>query len=295
MLALVAGTGRLPELVAAAAAPDVIICALQDQLPDHVTAELTFRLETLGTFLLELGARGVTEVCFCGAIKRPTIDPGALDDETKPLVPLLQDALGKGDDGALRVVISLFEQTGFTVRGAHDLTPSVLMQAGTPTARQPRDGHKLDADAAQKILALMGEKDLGQACIMRKEQLVIHETITGTDAMLAELSDPVPNPPAEMWQGGSADLTADARAWIAEVIADAHDAPGAGGILVKGPKPGQERRADLRAIGLQTAIGAIRAGLDGIVIEADGVIVLDAARVLTLLDAADLILWSRTA
>jgi DUF1009 family protein len=64
-------------------------------------------------------------------------------------------------------------------------------------------------------------------------------------------------------------------------------------MLFKGPKPGQDRRADLPVIGPETARGAIRAGLAGIVIEAGGVMVLDQPEVLTLLDDAGLFLWVR--
>ena len=66
-----------------------------------------------------------------------------------------------------------------------------------------------------------------------------------------------------------------------------------GGILFKGPKPNQDRRADLPVIGVGTAQGVVAAGLDGIVIEAGGVMVLDLPEVLEILDGADKVLWVR--
>ena len=45
--------------------------------PEGLDADITFRLETLGTFLNLLTARGVAQVCFAGAIRRPKIDLGA--------------------------------------------------------------------------------------------------------------------------------------------------------------------------------------------------------------------------
>ena len=86
-LALIAGRGRLPRDVAAAQDAAPLICGYEGMLPDRVEAELTFRLETLGTLLVSLGERGITQVCFCGAIDRPTLDPNKLDAETLPLVP----------------------------------------------------------------------------------------------------------------------------------------------------------------------------------------------------------------
>jgi len=50
---------------------------------------------------------------------------------------------------------------------------------------------------------------------------------------------------------------------------------GAGGVLVKIAKPGQEERADLPTIGSETVENAAAAGLRGIAIEAGRTIVLD--------------------
>ncbi|MFC6759893.1 hypothetical protein ACFQFQ_10980 [Sulfitobacter porphyrae] len=56
-LALIAGRGRLAQVVAAQdRAP--LICALEGTPPDTLAADLTFRLETLGSLLIELGQRG---------------------------------------------------------------------------------------------------------------------------------------------------------------------------------------------------------------------------------------------
>ena len=292
MLAIVAGRGRLPGLVATAV-QDHVICALDGQPPDVLKPEISFRLETLGSFLLELGRRGVSEVCFCGSIDRPTLDPSALDAETAPLVPLLQKALGQGDDNALRAVIGLFEQTGFTVRGAHELTPEVLMPEGVPTQHPIRYVHEADAQVADTTLKDMGAADVGQACVVRKMKTIAREDERGTDAMLADLAVEFSAPP-DLWVGDTAELPDTAVKWLKDLRDANVSAPAAGAVLFKGPKPGQDRRADLPTIGPDTAMGAAKAGFDGIIIEANGTIVLEAARVVAILDAMDMFLWSRT-
>jgi DUF1009 family protein len=73
------------------------------------------------------------------------------------------------------------------------------------------------------------------------------------------------------------------------------DPVGPRGVLFKGPKTGQDRRVDLPAIGPATFEGAVRAGLAGVVIEAGGVMLLDAPRALEVADAAGLFLWVRPA
>ena len=67
------------------------------------------------------------------------------------------------------------------------------------------------------------------------------------------------------------------------------------GVLFKGPKPGQDRRIDLPAIGPGTIERAAAAGLAGVAIEAHGVMILGAAATVAAADAAGLFLWAREA
>ncbi|KAA0921034.1 LpxI family protein [Aquicoccus porphyridii] len=263
MLALIAGRGHLPDKVVAALGERPIICAMEGCLPDRLDPDLVFRLETLGTLLRILAERGVTGVCFCGAIDRPALDPAALDAETRPLVPIFMEALAKGDDGALRAAIHLFERAGFTIRAAHEIAPEIVARAGIPTQGKPRSTHRADADLGDRVLAEMGAADEGQACVIRQGRVLAREDRAGTDAMLAGLAGA------------------------------AQDAPGTGAILFKGPKPEQDRRIDLPTIGPDTAKAAAEAGCDGIVIEAGGVIILDEPRVVAVLDAMNMFLWVR--
>lgn len=297
MLALIAGRGKLPAKVIGALAERPLVCALEGNAPDTVKAELSFRLETFGSLLLELGTRGVTEVCLCGAIDRPKLDPAMLDEETKPLVPLFTEALGKGDDGALRIVMQIFEQTGFTVRAAHEFIPKAVAEDGVLSRREPRFTHYDDARVALEVLQEMGEADLGQACVIRKGQVLAREDESGTDAMLKSLAMTHmarPEAPVEDWALDEAgELTQAGRDWLKVMADENHDAPGAGGILYKAPKPGQDRRADLPVIGPVTALNAAEAGLDGIAVEAGGVMVIDPKVVIEIIDAMNMVFWGR--
>jgi DUF1009 family protein len=63
------------------------------------------------------------------------------------------------------------------------------------------------------------------------------------------------------------------------------------GVLVKRPKPQQERRADLPAIGPQTVWAARRAGLAGIAIEAGGTLIIGKSATADAADEAGLFLY----
>ena len=74
---------------------------------------------------------------------------------------------------------------------------------------------------------------------------------------------------------------------IAELRAQGRIPTAAGvGVLVKAPKPGQDRRFDLPAIGPRTVEEAARAGLAGIAVVAGGTIVAEPAAVAAAADKA---------
>ncbi len=261
MLALIVGTGQMPKVVADAQETPPLVCMLEGNAPAGLTPDVTFRLETLGSLLVDLGTRGVTDVCFVGGIARPELDPDALDAETAPLVPLFQQALQQGDDGALRIVLDIFEKTGFAVRGVEDLVPSLLAEGGVYGDAWPDAQMRRDAEVGAAHIAQEGARDIGQACVVADGRVIGMEDAAGTDALIARLGD----------------TSKDDRA-----------------ILFKAPKPGQERRIDLPTIGPDTVSAAARAGFAGIVIDAGDVLVLDRAECVALADRHGLVLWART-
>lgn len=294
MLALIAGTGDLPPALVARLDDRPLICALAGFAP-AVTPDITFRLEHLGTFLQTLQARGVTRICMAGAVRRPQIDPAAIDAATIPLIPQVQAAMARGDDGALRVIIALMEGAGFAVVAAHEIASDLLPSAGCLTKAAPADWHKADAAEGEACVAAMGAADTGQACIVRVGQVLAKEGPDGTDAMLAGFFEPYDPPIADDPLTYVIDLGTSTVAAVSEWMSGLEDVPATAddGILFKAPKPDQDRRADLPLIGPDTAMRAAEAGLSGIVIEAGGVMVLNQTGVIDILDAQGMFLWVR--
>ncbi|RYH03417.1 LpxI family protein [Salipiger sp. IMCC34102] len=256
-LALIAGEGDLPPALVGELAAPPLVCALEGVSP-RLPVDLWFRLERLAEFMAALKARGITQVCMAGGLARPNISWRAFGLSTLPLVPVMLRALRRGDDGALRAFIGVMEARGLQIVAAQDIAPDLLPPHDVLTKAAPTPEEVDLARLGDACLADMGRRDTGQACVLRDGQVAAEEDRAGTDALIRR-------------------------------------AAGAGGLLFKGPKPGQDRRADLPVIGPGTAEGIIAAGLDGIVIAAGGVMVLDRAATLATLDAAGKFLWVRTA
>lgn len=261
--AIIAGEGRLPAALAAALdAP--LICALDGFAPEGVAVDQVFRVERLVPFLRLLGDAGVERVCFAGAVQRPRLDPALFDPATAQMVPRLLAAMQGGDDATLRAVIAIFEEAGFTVAGAQEIAPDLVPGPGLLVG-QPSEADRRDADRAAAITAALGAVDVGQGAVVAQGLCLAVEALPGTDAMLD---------------------------WVA-ATARRPDPNGAKGVFYKAPKPGQDRRIDLPALGLDTLARVQAAGLAGIAFEAGGVILLDRAAMLAEAERLGLFLWAR--
>lgn len=296
MLALITGRGDLPAAVAAALATRPLVCALDGHRPDGLIPDITFRIEHLGTLLSTLKSTAVTEICFCGSIDRPKIDLSKVDAATTPLLPALTGAVASGEDSALRVVVGLFEQAGFTVRAAHHLAPDLIPPAGVLSVAPVPEHAQADVAVALRVLKAHGAADVGQACVIQNGVIKAREDARGTDAMVERLGPTFA--PSMMKSSGpllgminrAGGLLEGAVDWLS---GDTKLDTARAGMLFKAPKPDQDRRVDLPTIGPGTADMAVAAGLEGITIAQGGVMILEKTRVLNTLNAAGMYLWVR--
>ena len=264
-LALIAGRGRLPALLAQAV-PGALVCEMEGFASDAPGERLHWRVERLGTLISGLRERGVGTVCLCGALHRPKLDLAAVDGATMPLLGRITAALPRGDDATLRAAVALFEEAGLAVVAPHELRPDLLPPAGVLEG-EVTERDRRDAERAAAILAALAGADLGQGCVVAQGQCLAVEALPGTDHMLgvvAGLGHRRPDP-----ERGR-------------------------GLVMKAPKQGQDRRVDLPAIGPETVRAAAAAELGGLVMEADGVLVLDVEATRKAARDAELFLWVRS-
>jgi DUF1009 family protein len=271
-IAIVAGRGALPRLLAdhlaATGRPYRVVRIdgiVLDWLQGHPVISASF--EKPGRLFADLRAAGCGSVVFAGGMRRPDLNPLRFDLTMIRLAPRLLSGLKQGDDATLRLIASVFEAEGFTIRAAQEILADLLPPAGIPTRAQPSEADRSDARRAAEIVALLGRTDVGQAAVVANGICLGLESIQGTDALL--------------------DFVAR--------TAGPFRPTGARGVLLKAPKPVQDWRVDLPAIGPATVEGAIRAGLAGIVVQAGGVLVLDRTATIAAADAAGLFLWGREA
>lgn len=261
-IAIIAGAGALPGAVAAALGRTEVFA------PEGVAVDLPaerFRFERLVPFLRHLVERDVTGVVLAGAMTRPSLDPALFDPATAQLVPRLLAAMQAGDDATLREVIAVIEESGLEVLGIDRVAPELIPGPGILGAIRPQPADERDVARAAAIVAALGAVDVGQGCVVAGGLCLAAESLPGTDAMLD---------------------------WVAATAGRLRP-QGARGVIYKAPKPGQDRRADLPALGPQTVRKAAAAGLAGVAWQAGGVLLLDREDLLAEAERLGLFLWSR--
>ncbi len=256
-LGIVAGGGALPaHLVAACRSSrrDVFVLALEGQAEPSFVADVSHRWNRLGAVgagLARLKEAGVRDVVLAGRVTKPGWLALRPDAKAVAVLARVAGGLAAGDNAILAAVVRMLEEEGFRVVAAEEVLAALLAREGPYGACVPDDAARSDIRTGIAAARALGAADAGQAVVVRAAQVVGREDASGTDALLAR-------------------------------------AAGSGGVLVKTAKPGQERRADLPAIGPETVTHAARAGLAGIAVEAGGALVLDADEVARRADAAGL-------
>lgn len=247
-LGIIAGLGDLPVTVAEQAVQsgqDVFVLRIdgfvEPKLDDFEGQVVG--VGEIGKQIKLLKAAGCEEVVFAGIVKRPDFAKLKLDMRGTLLLPKVLAAARKGDDALLRTLVTTFEKEGFKIKGAEEVSGRLLAPKGIITGGELTEELLADMKRAAHVASVIGAEDIGQGCVVRKGLVIAVEAQEGTDDMLRRVSN---LPRTE-----------------------------SGGVLVKRPKPLQERRVDLPTIGVSTIEAAADAGLAGIGLEAEGALILD--------------------
>jgi len=252
-VAIVAGTGRLPELLASSITSSgrkVLLVLMGGFQPDWAAGYTSFEaaFEKPGRVFDALSKAGCNELIFAGAIVRPRLNPLKFDAKMISIALKVLPALKGGDNRALNVIREICEVEGLTIVGAHHYLEELLAPVGTLTKSTPTQNDFADIERAKSSVKHIGHADTGQGAVVAQGLCLGLETVQGTDVMLDFVANTASN--------------------------YRPDAKGGQGILLKAPKPGQDWRIDLPAIGPETVENAAKAGLSGIALQSKSVLIL---------------------
>jgi DUF1009 family protein len=249
-VALICGAGQFPLAVAEAATTAgcaVFMVALRGAADPAIAAypHVWLRLGELGRLLRVLKAMNIPEVCLVGGLVKPELRDLRPDFGAMVRLPAIARLLRGGDNHALTGMIALLEAEGVSIVAAQDLAPGLLAPQGNLTAQKPSPRNLEDVRIGLACLASLSPFDVGQAVVVARRRILALEAVEGTDAMLCRIAS----------------------------LRETGRLPGRrSGVLIKAPKRGQDLRVDMPAIGPATIAAAAQARLEGIALEAFGVL-----------------------
>ena len=251
-LGIIAGGGELPRAIAESAHKDgrtVFVLAINGSTDNWVS---DYRHEWVGLgetgkAMKVLKTAGCADVLLAGRIERPKFSEIKIDARGLLSLPRVLSAAVKGDDALLRAMVDLFEREGFRVIGAAEAAPGLIATAGLLGKLAPNAENENDIALGFEIVRALGALDVGQAAAVCAGLPLAVEAAEGTDKMIARI-----NTLPEHFRGTPAKRR---------------------GVLVKAPKPIQDRKTDLPVIGVQTIENAAAAGLAGIALEVGGALI----------------------
>jgi DUF1009 family protein len=252
VLALVAGEGELPWLVAQEAVAQgftvVVLSLTLKNLWQFQQAGFTvhrFYPGLWGRTQQLLHQHGVTHVTFAGKFNKWLLFTNLRLD--MDALTVMKGIAQKNDDGLTLGILSAVEAAGFTVLPQTRFMKALLHPTtGVLTSTLPTLPHDAWVDIAYgfALAKSMGRLDVGQTVVVKDTMVLAIEAIEGTDECLKRAG---------------------------------HLAKKQGGTVVKVAKPQQDDRFDVPAVGLRTLRTMRKAGLTVLATEANATIYLDFA------------------
>ena len=251
-LGIIAGGGHLPRRI-------IDVCRASERayyvigIEGHAIAEdiqdtphSWIRIGSSGTGINILKNELVKEIVMIGDVKVPSFKNMRPDFRTafffaKIAVKSIFSFVG--DNGLLSAAARELEKEGLKVIGVDQILEDLLVPEGVLGSVGVSDAFEADIKFGISAAHQLGERDAGQAVIVKSGAVIIEEDQSGTAEMIKRSQSTSPS--------------------------------GVGGILIKLKKPGQDRRMDLPSIGVGTVLQAKEAGLAGIILQAGETIVID--------------------
>lgn len=226
-LGIIAGGGVLPYRLQNYCIQNNIECHVVGftAFTDHVHPDFWGRIGAAGKIIQYFKNNNVRDMVMIGAVKRPGFFDLWPDWITfKFFVKAWVRSFG--DSHLLDAARFELEARGFKLHGVHEFLPDVLMGEGVLGAHD-RQAYVDDIQIGIKAARELGERDKGQAVIVKDGKVIAREDRRGTSAMIKR-----------------------------------HGCAGA--VLVKICKPQQDMDMDLPTIGAQTAALCVEKKMAGI-------------------------------
>ncbi|WP_425150771.1 LpxI family protein [Candidatus Binatus sp.] len=261
-LGLIAGNGVFPlEVARAARTRGIKIIAVahlneSDRALDSIAGEVTWiKVGELQKIIDVFKNAGVSEAAMAGGISRARLKDSFAPDARA--LKMLANIGRFSDDAVLRGVAREVESEGIKMIDPVPMIEHWIARAGVGAGPDPTPARMRDLDLAFAVARRLGAYDIGQTVAVRDGMVAAVEALEGTDAALRRAAALV----------------------------------GAGLVIAKAAKPGQDLRFDRPAIGPATVDLLAEIGAAMIGVEAGVALILERDRTLELARAKDVTIY----
>ncbi|HWB20062.1 MAG TPA: UDP-2,3-diacylglucosamine diphosphatase LpxI, partial [Phycisphaerales bacterium] len=258
-LGLIAGSGRLPLLVARgmhSAGANVACVGLKEQydlqLPSLCDKFHTVGILRIGSWIKLLKRHGVTQAVMIGGVSKRKMHARRrllqhVPDWRAILLWYRHLRHDRRNHAVLAAVADELARNGITLIDSTKYIADHLATAGVMTRTKPSAQNHADIEFAWPLLQKTVELDIGQSIAVRDRDVIAVEAVEGTDEMIRRAGSLCPAP---------------------------------GFTLLKTAKADHDMRADVPTVGLSTIIELAKAGGTCLAVGAGRVILVDKPAVL---------------
>ena len=255
-IGLIAGGGQFPLLFTQKAKDkgyEVVAAGFNSEtdtnLPDKVDHFKWLYLGQVSKLVKYFKQHGICEAVMLGTISKTNIFRDIRPD-FKALA-FIATTSRTHDDTILSSFANLLLKEGIQIKPSTFLLPELISPQGCWTKRSPDTSEKKDIHQGWKLAKEIGKLDIGQCLVISNGTILAVEAIDGTDATIKR---------------------------------GAGLAQGAGAVVVKLSKPGQDLRFDLPSSGCETIQTMIESGATVLALEANVSISFDREKMIRLAD-----------
>ena len=214
--------------------------------PDYIVS-----LAKMGRAVKYVKNIGIKHILMVGGVKRPSLKNIIPDLWTAKFLTTISSKVS-GDNSVLSKLTKALEREGFIIVAPEEVLPNLICPKGTLGKVKPNQQNNEDISTGYRIAKIIGANDIGQSIIIENGLVIAVEAAEGTDRMIKR----------------SLNLKKEKKA----------------GVLIKVIKPMQDRRIDRPVIGIDTIKAAKKAGLDGIALESNEILILNYSEVILYAD-----------
>ena len=263
---IIAGGGRLPkilinEMIKLNISIHVILISsnkFNESLPKYPHTVITYG--KVITKLLKLKEIGFSKIIFAGSLKKPSLKSLKPDLNMLKILPRLSKVFLKGgDDRLLSFLIKELELMQFEVLDIKQFLRNHFPSFGNFTKIKPSKISLSDIKKGKNILDCLGPMDIGQSIIIQQGDVLGIEAIEGTDNLIIRTKKFLKN--------------------------------GEKPTLIKLVKRGQNLKADLPTIGLNTIRLCIQNSIGGIAYSANQTLFIDYKKIISKLSVSKFFLY----